>query len=209
MAHHQGFSIALNIRIFTAMEYVWLVVAWILYFLHHSFFAASEVKTFLKNKAGMNEQVQRLLYSLVATLGLLALLFFNGAVSSDYILPQTRFFKVFGVFLAAMGVFIAREAFKSYSLTTFLGFKAVEKEEFIADGILKHIRHPLYSATILLVIGFFIYDARWPTLTSVICIIAYLPVGIYLEEKKMGALFGREYQEYKKNTPMFIPRLGK
>ncbi len=187
------------------MEYVWLVSGWVVYFFHHSFFAGIKPKEYLRYKWGISLQGQRILFTCLSTIGLLTLLVYNGYIKSANILPQTRLIKAFGLFLAAGGVFVIREAFKVYSSRTFIGLRAESEENFKSDGILKHIRHPLYTATILIVLGFFAYDSRWPTLVSMLCVFSYLPIGIYLEERKLVKHFGSKYVEYKNKTPMVIP----
>ncbi|MCG8390936.1 MAG: protein-S-isoprenylcysteine methyltransferase, partial [Cytophagales bacterium] len=62
------------------MQYFVLITCWGLYFFLHSFLASSNVKEYLKNSFGLSFRTQRLIYSTVSTLGLLAILFYNGAL---------------------------------------------------------------------------------------------------------------------------------
>ena len=190
------------------MQYVWLVLAWVIYFAHHSIFSASVVRERLK-KIGLSKKAQRLIYSALSTLGLLLILLYNGVIGGEPLLREHRLLKAFALFLAAGGVFIIREAFKAYSLSSFLGFSEESSEELKITGILQYIRHPLYAATILIFIGFFLYDSRLASLVSLICVLAYLPLGIWLEEKKLVQMFGERYIKYSKEVPMLIPDLKK
>jgi protein-S-isoprenylcysteine O-methyltransferase Ste14 len=110
--------------------------------------------------------------------------------------------------LATFGVIVIRQAFKQYSLKKFVG---LNKDEgvFIDEGILKSIRHPLYAGTILIVVGFFFFSPTLSTLVSMICIFLYLPIGIYLEERKLVKKYGDQYLTYKKKVPMLLPRFKK
>ncbi|MEM9857328.1 MAG: NnrU family protein [Bacteroidota bacterium] len=186
------------------MQYIGLAVLWSLYFLHHSLLSSGSIKAKLL-KAGVSLRTQRLIYSLISTIGLLLLLFYNGALGGDKLLPEHRGVKAFALFLAAAGVFIIREAFKAYNFSAFLGFTEESKEDLKVTGILAHIRHPLYSATILIFCGFFLYDSRLASLISLVCVLTYLPLGIWLEEKKLIMLYGEKYVQYTQAVPALLP----
>lgn len=191
------------------MQYFVLTTCWALYFFLHSFLASSRVKDYLKNSFGMSLRIQRFIYSIGSTLGLLAILFYNGALGGERLLTDSQVTRFLSLFLAAAGVLIARMAFKSYDLGSFLGLEDEKKGEFESSGILAHVRHPLYTATILIVLGFFLYDSRLASLISLICTFIYLPIGIYLEEKKLVKEFGDTYRAYRQKVPMLIPLIKK
>jgi methanethiol S-methyltransferase len=185
------------------MNYALLVAAWALYLLIHSGLAAQRVKNFL----AWPPRVFRLVYVLVATIGLLALLFFNSYIPSALIIERSNATRYFGLLLATMGLLIWRAAFKSYRLIEFLGFRE-EPKTFYRAGILAKMRHPIYSGLILVVLGFVVFDVRWPSVVSAACIFTYLPLGIFWEEKKLVAQFGQEYLDYRKKVPAIIPKWG-
>lgn len=183
--------------------YLWLIVWWSLYFFTHSLLASQIVKDTLLNK-GLSLKFQRLAYNFIAIIGLLGLLFYNGYISSEVIFARHQGLKIMALFLGGAGVLIMNAAFRQFNTKSFLGFEN-EEETLNKSGILGYIRHPLYAGTILLTAGFFVYDPRWPTLVSLLCIYAYLPIGIYLEEKKLVKKFGQLYIDYKKEVPAIIP----
>lgn len=185
------------------MQYFWLVFLWMLYFVHHSTFATNRVKSKLY-EAGFSYKIQRIVYSTFSLVGLFGLLLYNGLLGGERLLSDGRLVKGFGLFLATGGVFIIRSAFRAYSLRSFLGMKESERE-LRTDGILKFIRHPLYTATILIFLGFFAYDSRLASLISVLCVLIYLPIGIWLEEKKLFAEYGKKYEKYASQVPMLFP----
>ena len=81
-----------------------------------------------------------------------------------------------------------------------------EKPELKKEGILAHIRHPLYLGLILMFTGYFFFS---PTLTNLVawaCTMLYLPFGIASEEKKLVREFGEAYTNYQKEVPMLIPK---
>ena len=133
-------------------------------------------------------------------------------VSSEWKHSCCLFFKSEGVvrYLSLMfttfGVMTIQIAFRQYKLKSFLGF-AEEKNEFKINGILKLVRHPIYSGLTLITIGFFLFMPNLPSLISCLSLFIYLPIGIYLEEKKLIATFGERYRQYKKTVSALVPRL--
>jgi len=186
-------------------QYIWLILMWSVYFTIHSLLASQTIKSKLV-EAGLPLKAQRIIYNLVAIVGLLSILIYNGTLSPEVLIPKTQFSKIAALFLGGAGVLIINAAFKQFNSGSFLGIKD-EPSELRRDGILKHIRHPLYAGTILMVAGLFVYDPRTATLVSAICIYIYLPIGIYLEEKKLVNQFGQLYISYRKEVPAIIPRV--
>jgi len=183
--------------------YIWLTVSWTLYFIIHSYLASNKVKRKL-TQFGLSLRGQRLTYSTISSIGLLALLFFNGLIGGSPIIAKAE---VVALFLGGAGVLIINAAFKQYSLRSFLGFEDESGSELKQSGILGYVRHPIYSGTILLVLGFFFYDPRLATGISALCIFIYLFVGITLEEKKLTKEFGQLYIDYKSRVPALVPNI--
>lgn len=151
----------------------------------------------------------RLVYTVIATVGLLALLLMNASIESDYLIKPSAWTRYFSLMLATVGIFILKAAFRQYSLGGFMGIRDDEHEEFKTEGILQYIRHPLYTATILIALGFWLFIPNVTTLVSVMCIYIYLAIGIPLEERRLIKKYGEPYREYCKKVPSLIPRLRK
>lgn len=78
---------------------------------------------------------------------------------------------------------------------------------FRQPGVYKLIRHPLYIGWIL---------SFWATPTMSIVhlafaagMTAYILIAIYFEERNLAEAHGADYENYRRNVPMFIPRLTK
>ncbi len=187
-----------------------LVGLWVVYFALHSIFAMLPVKAFFIEKIGISPRIYRLQFVVFAILSLAAIFVWAGQVRSPYILPLGWWQRFFGLLFAAWGILIAIRAFKSYDAKAFLGLSDLKAEdEFRTNGLLQYVRHPLYSGSILLFTGFFIYIPTVVNLVTSGMAILYFLIGIQFEEKKLIRLFGEKYLEYKKNTPMLIPKLFK
>jgi protein-S-isoprenylcysteine O-methyltransferase Ste14 len=112
--------------------------------------------------------------------------------------------------LAGYGVLLGKMAFKSYDTKAFLGLRDLRAEDnFSTEGLLKIMRHPLYSASLLIIIGYFLFHPTYSSAISCSLLILYILIGIQLEERKLIQQFGDQYIEYKKNTPMLIPKFRK
>jgi protein-S-isoprenylcysteine O-methyltransferase Ste14 len=189
------------------IELIFLAVFWILYLAVHSLLAAETVKLFFASLTGSYFRYYRIVYNSIAVAGLFAILLYSATISSDPLFESTGINRYAGLMLATFGIFIIKAAFKQYSLKGFMGTEADTQEDFKAEGILKQIRHPLYTATILIVIGYCLFAPVVTSLISAVCIFIYLPIGIWLEERKLIQKFGSRYVEYCKTVPSLIPRL--
>ena len=188
------------------MNYFVLAGGWIVYFALHSALASEQVKTTASGSFGRLFRYYRLFYSLFSTIGLIGLLVLNGSISAAYFFKSEGAIRYLSLMFTTFGVMTIQIAFRQYRLKSFLGF-ADEKNEFKIDGILKLVRHPIYSGLILITIGFFLFMPNLPSLISCLSVFVYLPIGIYLEEKKLMATFGEKYKHYRETVPALVPRL--
>ena len=190
-------------------QYIFLIIGWAVYFTLHSVLAKSSVKLFIKQTIPSGFKFYRLVYTVVSTVGLLILLLMNASIESDYLINPSAWNRYFSLMLATIGIFILKAAFRQYNLSGFMGLKDDDHEEFKMGGILQHIRHPLYTATILIALGFWLFIPNVTTLVSVLCIFIYLAVGIPLEESRLIKKYGEQYREYRKKVPALIPGFRK
>lgn len=76
----------------------------------------------------------------------------------------------------------------------------------VTDGIYARVRHPIYSADIVLAWGVFLL---FPTLRALLCVLwmcMILIIWMKVEERALLERFGDEYVEYMRRTPMIIPK---
>ena len=108
---------------------------------------------------GIKPQLYRLIYVIIATGTLLIIVIFSWIIETEYVFSQNKVLKFAGLVLAGWGFVIAKTGFKSYDTKAFLGLGSLKDEdEFKTDGLLKKVRHPVYSGSILLVLGYLLFD---------------------------------------------------
>ncbi|MDZ4668743.1 MAG: isoprenylcysteine carboxylmethyltransferase family protein [bacterium] len=192
--------------------YIELIFLWILFYGTHSLLASSIVKLWVSVNAPSWVAPYRVFYNLVSVaLFLWAFWVQKGIAEPAYF--SVLWLQYLGYFLMAFGAVLSYLSFKNYSLQEFSGlsqlrnksFNAAISEELKILGLNQYVRHPLYTASYLIFIGYFLYK---PCLGSAIFSIlgaVYLYVGAKWEEQKLVAQFGQAYIEYQKQVPMFVP----
>lgn len=189
------------------MTYGVLAGGWIVYLALHSVLASATAKRVAQRVLGQHFRFYRMGYSIVATVGLIALLIVNGAIPSVYFFEPSGLPRYASLMLTTIGVMVMQRAFRNYRIKVFLGFEP-EEARLHTRGALAWVRHPIYSGLILVTVGFFLFIPNLPTLITCSAIVLYLPVGIYLEERKLIREYGEAYRKYKQEVPALIPRLG-
>lgn len=191
------------------MNYLYLIISWIVYFSLHSVFALSSVKNAFYS-IGLKPQTYRLIFNIFGLVLLIPIFVISSFIESSNIFSPNKIIKFAGLLFAGWGIVVIKIAFKSYDTKAFLGLANLDVEnEFKTNGILKTVRHPLYSGSILLIFGYFLFDPKLSSLISSIMLILYIIIGIQFEERKLIKTFGNKYLEYKQKTPMLIPRFWK
>jgi protein-S-isoprenylcysteine O-methyltransferase Ste14 len=114
-----------------------------------------------------------------------------------------------GVQTAALGI-IFLSVLQTGALR-FIGLDGLRKapkqlsggERLVVQGFYKWVRHPIYTATFILVWLFPVMSANW--LAFCIGASLYMVIGSYFEEQKLVKTFGADYTAYQKQVPRFIP----
>jgi protein-S-isoprenylcysteine O-methyltransferase Ste14 len=86
-------------------------------------------------------------------------------------------------------------------------YRAQKSVEVASSGPYAKMRHPQYTAFIIIMIGFLV---QWPTLPTLLMFPIMVWIYIRLarrEEKEALKMFGDQYARYMQNTPGFIPRV--
>ena len=183
------------------------VLLWAVYFFLHSLLIATSVKSKILSATGWSIKNYRLIYSVFSTVGLLPIFYFLATTPSSFLLQKNEMLQFISLALCTWGIIVIKLTFKNYSLREFLGLKSMSGSKFIKSGLLQYVRHPLYSGTILLFLGFWFFIPNLLNLVSIVCVFAYLFIGIRLEEKKLIEEFGEDYERFKEEVPAVFPDL--
>ena len=82
-------------------------------------------------------------------------------------------------------------------------------EKIVSTGLYSRIRHPQYFGGILAHIGIsFLLSSLLALISTPIVILLNFLIS-WKEEKELIKEFGKDYEDYKKKVPMFIPKLRK
>lgn len=187
------------------MTYSLLIASWVGYLGWHSILADTRVKAAAEKAMGKAYRFYRLGYSFISTIGLVGLMFLSGSIPGEYFFQPQGVPRYFSLMLTTFGVMLVQASLRQHGLKAFLGFTQ-EQPGLHTLGLLSWIRHPIHAGVILVTVGFFLFIPNLSTMVSCSCVLAYLPIGVYLEERKMVAAYGDAYRKYREEVPALIPR---
>lgn len=179
---------------------------WLGFAVSHSVLAGADLRRGMGRLVG---RAHRLVYNALALLALLAVLA-TGHWLAGSALPFMMPLVLYWVMNAAViaGLVLGGVALRSYHLGAFIGTAQLRGTDDTAaalsvSGLHRWMRHPLYSAVLLIVWGMArseldVATACWVTL--------YLIIGSRIEEQRLIARYGDAYRRYRSTTPAFLPR---
>jgi len=185
------------------------IIEFVLYFLFfaiiHSILAMDYTKNIAGKLMGKGFRYYRMIYSLIS-IPLLAPAFmvwmtFSKSTPVVYMMPHDLYPVVILVRLVALGVF--GYAILQIDLLEFSGIKPEKKKVILTGGAYGIVRHPFYTAGILLLIAQM--EMTVLDMIAVLLVTGYFVVGAFIEERRLLSVFGDEYRKYQKQVPMFIP----
>lgn len=190
------------------MAYLFMILSWAIFYSLHTALAASKLKRFLQARWPQQMKWYRLFYSILSTVLII------GIVVQAVFLPQQGLFgktpesNYIGYMLAAVGVIILNRSLKKISLRIFVGLSNEETsnhEPLQISDIYSFVRHPLYLGLLFIFVGYFLVSGNVGALIHLACLVIYLPIGIYFEEKNLVATYGEAYRKYQQEVPAFFP----
>jgi protein-S-isoprenylcysteine O-methyltransferase Ste14 len=81
-------------------------------------------------------------------------------------------------------------------------------QELVTWGPYRHVRHPMYTAFFLLMIGMGFLSANWLIGAGGLGVVVIIPLRLHKEEEMMARAFGERYRQYAAVTGRFLPRLS-
>ncbi len=190
-----------------------MALSWACFYVLHSALAASKLKRILEAKRPRYYKWYRLFYSILSTVLFLGILLQALFLPVQAVYSPGRFGQYAGYLIASAGVMIFLKSLREISLPSFLGLipspPFTTAPNLIVSGIYSQVRHPLYLGILVIFIGYFLVSGTLGALIHLGCLVAYLPVGIYFEEKNLVSIFGKSYLAYQREVPVFFPGLPK
>lgn len=178
----------------------------------HSFLASLKIKEFIKKRFGnLASGYYRLAYNIIAVISFFPIIGLM-AFLPDYKLytipmPWVAFTLIFQLSSSAVLAIGLKQTgtMEFLGLDVLVGVKDSEPHKLNKSGLYKFMRHPLYSAGLVL-----LWLSPVMTQNSLIvssCLSIYIVIGVFIEERKLVFEYGDIYKDYRKQVPMFVPRL--
>jgi protein-S-isoprenylcysteine O-methyltransferase Ste14 len=154
----------------------------------------------------------RLFYVIISIILLIPVVNYTSENKSEVIIHYPLFLDLIRYLLISGSLILFFKAFLfDYDLFTFFGIRQIknihqstpEKGKIQKKGLLKFVRHPMYSA--LLILLWSSNTMRWTDIAVNTVLTIYIVIGSWLEEKKLIREFGNEYIQYQREVPMLIP----
>ncbi|MFC2137419.1 methyltransferase family protein [Bacteroidota bacterium] len=193
-------------------KYIILAVLYIIFCFFHSFLISIPVTRYFKKKLGKYYCTYRLNYNIFSLITLFPIIYYEYAVNDVTIFSWSGLWNYFRYLIIVLGMLLLYAGGKGYSFKQFVGITQIKNncrdendvasEKLSTTGILKYVRHPWYTAVIILLWS---RNLDYTNLIANTILTIYIVIGTYLEEYKMIKAFGNEYIEYKKRVSMFIP----
>jgi protein-S-isoprenylcysteine O-methyltransferase Ste14 len=112
------------------------------------------------------------------------------------------------LFLAVHGFLLLRTVVKPDSKRDDSSLVGIEKTtELVTKGAYRYIRHPLYSSLLFGAWGVFFKHPSWLGFLLAAITVFFLIMTARIEEAENTRFFGAAYENYMKQTRMFIPFL--
>ncbi|MFC1699963.1 methyltransferase family protein [Candidatus Omnitrophota bacterium] len=116
-----------------------------------------------------------------------------------------------GTICFVLGISLLLLGMKNIGVKTFFAVPEIISDAkgsgLVAKGLFAHVRHPIYLAESLMVLGAFLITSE---LSLIILLVAWIviiwPV-TFLEEKELSNRFGEEYKIYQNRVPRLLPKI--
>lgn len=186
--------------------------AWLLWCGAHSLLAHPAVKGCLQRRLGRWQGYYRLLYNLLAIATLLPVVTIYLEASGPVLVAWPDWLAPLPWVMRGLALWLLLAGARAYGMRRFLGLdpltpgkttRTAAGEPLVVTGILQYLRHPWYSAGLLLLWG---RDLAARDLVTAILLSGYLYLGSVLEERRLVAEFGDRYRRYQREVPRFLPR---
>lgn len=187
-----------------------LAALWLAYYFLHSLLASLPAKNCFENLLPRYFKYYRLTFNFQSIVFFMLIFWYQKQLPAKWIFIAPTWLAPVGWIIVSIGIVLGYVGFRNYSFAEFSGYLQARegdhyKEILKISGLNKYVRHPLYFASFVILIGWFL---QWPgnkNLVFVSISLVYLFVGAWLEEKRLVREFGDQYIKYQKEVKMMIP----
>jgi protein-S-isoprenylcysteine O-methyltransferase Ste14 len=195
----------------------WILLSIGLYGAVHSLLASNLAKQMAAKRFGQDvyQRYYRLFFSAVGGLTFLPVLALTSLLPDQtlYTIPSPWIYLTLGIQgLAVIGLVIGvmqTGASKFLGIQQWLSYDPQRTtplpEKLVLTGLYRWVRHPLYTCTYLFL--WLTPVMTWNLLALNLGVTIYMYIGTFFEEHKLVEQFGKDYEEYRAQTPRIIPGL--
>ena len=158
-----------------------------------------------KSRATRKDRFTLPLLWTVIGISIFAGLFLRGAFPQGK-LPYQQIFYVIGLILFVLGLIIRWIAIIHLGRFFTVNVAIADDHQLITTGLYRYVRHPSYTGTLLIFLGFGLCTLNFFSLAAI-----FLPITaaflwrMHVEELALKQAFGDRYQTYAATTPRLIP----
>ncbi|KRG69851.1 methyltransferase family protein [Pseudoxanthomonas dokdonensis] len=155
--------------------------------------------------------LQRFLYYWLPLLAVVALLgpgeWFGDSWLRDAFLPHSLTVEAVGLLLCVAGAVLAIWSRWSLGRNWSVSVQIKQAHALVENGPYRRVRHPIYSALLLMFTGTAIMIGEWRGLIALALALASFWFKLRREEHWLLSLFGERYRDYIGRTGALLPRL--
>jgi protein-S-isoprenylcysteine O-methyltransferase Ste14 len=152
----------------------------------------------------MGEEEMSRSYAVVQTLLLsaFAIVYFVG--SGELVFPAGGAVRAAGLVLCALGLLVMLAAFRSLGGAIQIAPEPRAQAQLVTGGIYRWLRHPIYTAIVMVVIGLFLRKPTWLVAIAALIVVIFLVIKSRYEETLLIARYP-EYATYREHTTGVLP----
>lgn len=122
-------------------------------------------------------------------------------------IPLPLWMRWLGLPVGLCAIFLLHWVLKSLGQNFSTSLTIKERQTLVTHGPYRRVRHPMYTAFILLWVAFLLLSANWFIgFTGIVAFVWTTVIRTPKEEEMMSDRFGEEYLAYKQRTGRYLPR---
>jgi len=109
--------------------------------------------------------------------------------------------------LAVASFWIAVAAIRVLGKQWSLQARLIEGHRLVVEGPYSHVRHPIYTGMLgMLIAAALVFSVWWALLAGIAVYSLGTAIRVRAEERLLSGAFGEDFEAYKKHVPAVIPR---